>query len=105
MVRNIRDATELAWLANASRGNTTPGTVISELRWLARQDERQRLEDITVPTLVIGATHDTMDPKYMEWMSRQFPKGNFLLCPNGSHMCMWDDQENYFKILIPFLTA
>lgn len=61
------------------------------------------LPKITVPTLVIGATNDTMDPKYMEWMSTQVKNGQFLLCPNGSHMSMWDDQENYFKGLISFL--
>jgi proline iminopeptidase len=63
------------------------------------------LKNITVPTLVIGATHDTMDPKYMEWMSKEMPKGQFHLCPNGGHMCMWDDQDNYFKGLINFLKA
>jgi proline iminopeptidase len=70
---------------------------------LENWDVSKQLPEIKVPTLVIGATHDTMDPKYMEWMSTQLPKGRFHLCPNGSHMCMWDDQENYFKGLIPFL--
>ena len=43
---------------------------------------------IAVPTLVIGAEHDSMDPKHMEWMSQQLPKGEYLHCPNGSHMDM-----------------
>jgi proline iminopeptidase len=41
---------------------------------------------MTVPTLVIGAKHDTMDPKHMEWMSKEVQNGHFLLCPNGSHL-------------------
>lgn len=61
------------------------------------------LGKIKVPTLTIGATHDTMDPEFMKWMSTQLPKGSFLLCPNGSHMAMWDDQEVYFKGLIRFI--
>lgn len=61
------------------------------------------LAKIKVPTLTIGATHDTMDPEHMKWMSTQFPKGSFLLCPNGSHMAMWDDQQVYFKGLIRFI--
>lgn len=70
---------------------------------LEKWDCSKKLSTIAVPTLVIGATHDTMDPKYMEWMSKQLPKGSFLLCPNGSHMAMWDDQAVYMKGVIDFL--
>jgi proline iminopeptidase len=56
-----------------------------------------------VPTLVIGATHDTMDPAYMEKMSGLIPNGRFHLCPNGSHMAMYDDQEAYFRGLVDFI--
>ncbi len=66
-------------------------------------DRSKDLPKITVPTLTIGATHDTMDPEHMKWMSTQLPKGKFLLCPNGSHMAMWDDQEVYFNGVISFL--
>jgi proline iminopeptidase len=61
------------------------------------------LPKITVPTLVIGATHDTMDPEHMKWMATQMPNGRSLICPNGSHCSMWDDQEHYFPGLISFL--
>jgi proline iminopeptidase len=66
-------------------------------------DIKDRLPEIAVPTLTIGATHDTMDPKHMEWMAAQVKKGTFLLCPNGSHMSMWDDQEHYFPGVIQFI--
>lgn len=72
---------------------------------LVNWDRSKDLPNIKIPTLVIGATHDTMDPKYMEWMAGQIPNGSFLLCPNGSHMCMWDDQQAYFTGLIKFLKA
>jgi len=58
-----------------------------------------------VPTLVIGAKHDTMDPEHMEWMSTQVRNGSYLLCPNGSHMCMYDDQETYMSGLTKFIKA
>jgi proline iminopeptidase len=70
---------------------------------LTNWDVSGQLKDIKLPTLVIGATYDSMDPKYMEWMSQQIPGAQFLLCPNGSHMCMWDDQEIYFNGLIKFM--
>ncbi len=70
---------------------------------LANWDRSRDLAKIAVPTLVIGAEHDSMDPKHMEWMSKQLPKGEYLHCPNGSHMDMYDDQETYMKGLIAFL--
>jgi proline iminopeptidase len=66
-------------------------------------DRTQDLDRISVPTLVIGATHDTMDPTHMEMIAGRFPKGRFLLCPHGSHMAMYDDQEIYFQGLIAFI--
>jgi proline iminopeptidase len=70
---------------------------------LAQWDRSKDLGSITVPTLVIGATHDTMDPKHMRWMSEQLPKGKYLECPNGSHLALFDDQETYFNGLIQFI--
>ncbi len=70
---------------------------------LERWDRTADLKSITVPTLVIGAGHDTMDPKHMEWMSKEFPKGEYLFCPNGSHMSMYDDQRTYVDGVIRFL--
>lgn len=61
------------------------------------------LPKLAVPTLVVGAGHDTMDPKHMEWMSTQVKNGRFLLCPDGSHMVQYDDQKVFFEGLIKFI--
>lgn len=66
-------------------------------------DRTADLGSIGVPTLVIGAEHDTMDPKHMAWMAEAIPKGRHLHCPNGSHMAMYDDQTVYFRCLIQFI--
>lgn len=66
-------------------------------------DRSADLHRIAVPTLVIGGTYDTMDPERMRAMAERLPKGRFLLCPQGSHMAMYDDQEAYFAGLIGFL--
>jgi proline iminopeptidase len=70
---------------------------------LARWDRVADLPSITVPTLVIGARYDTMDPAHMEMMAGLLPKGSYLHCPNGSHLAMYDDQETYFAGLTAFL--
>ena len=66
-------------------------------------DRSKDLSKIKVPTLTIGGEFDTMDPKYMEWMSKQVQHGSYVYCPQGSHCDMWDDQEHYFPGLIKFL--
>lgn len=70
---------------------------------LANWDRKQALKNIKIPTLVIGAKHDTMDPKHMEEMSKILPHGFYLYCSKGSHMAFYDDQKTYFKGLIGFL--
>ncbi|MGF2413382.1 proline iminopeptidase-family hydrolase [Ferruginibacter sp.] len=70
---------------------------------LTNWDVSKQLPQIKTPTLTIGGTHDTMDPEHMKWMSTQVQHGRFLLCPNGSHMDMYDDQKNYFPGLIKFI--
>jgi proline iminopeptidase len=52
---------------------------------------------------VIGARHDTMDPKHMEWMAGTVSERQLSLCPEGSHMAFYDDQATYFDGLIKFL--
>jgi proline iminopeptidase len=66
-------------------------------------DRTAALADIRVPTLVIGARHDTMDPAHMEWMASALPNGRYLYCPNGSHLALYDDQVTYFEGLIRFI--
>ena len=66
-------------------------------------DRTADLARITVPTLVIGAEHDTMDPAFMRSMAGLLPNGTYLHCANGSHMTMYDDQVDYFEGLIDFI--
>lgn len=70
---------------------------------LANWDRKADLPKITVPTLTVGAKHDTMDPEHMKWMSTQVQKGSYLYCPNGSHLSMWDDQQVFMNGVIRFI--
>jgi proline iminopeptidase len=72
---------------------------------LAHWDRSADLSQITVPALVIGARHDTMDPAHLQMMADRLPRGSYLDCPNGSHLAMYDDQQTYFAGLIDFLTG
>ena len=70
---------------------------------LEKWERKGDLKNIAVPTLVVGAKYDTMDPEHMKAMSKQVQNGSYLYCPNGSHMAMWDDQQTYMSGLVKFL--
>lgn len=62
-----------------------------------------RLPNIKVPTLVLGGMYDEMNPEDMKKEGQLIPNSRTYLCPNGSHLSMYDDQQNYFTNLIAFL--
>ena len=70
---------------------------------LVNWDRSADLGKISVPTLMIGAKYDTMDPKYMEMMAGKVQKGRYLYCLNGSHMAIYDDQAIYMDGVTRFL--
>jgi proline iminopeptidase len=75
---------------------------------LADWDRTADLSQIEVPTLIIGARHDTMDPNtmdpiHMEWMGGAVWRGRYLYCPEGSHLALYEDQATYFGGLIEFI--
>ena len=68
-------------------------------------DIKGELSTISTPTLIIGGTYDTIDPKHMEWIASEVQNGHYLHCPNGSHLAMYDDADTYFKGLIEFIKS
>jgi len=70
---------------------------------LANWDIKNRLPEIKVPTLTIGAKYDFMDPDHMNWMSEQVQNGRYLYCSEGSHLAMWDDQKDFYPGIIKFI--
>jgi len=70
---------------------------------LEHWDRTHELGRISVPTLVIGARYDSMDPKHMEWLAKAVQHGRYLYCPNGSHLALYDDQQVYFAGLVGFI--
>ena len=70
---------------------------------LEKWDRVPDLPQLTIPVLSIGGTYDTMDPEHMKKIATLVKNGTFLLCPNGSHMSMYDDQQVYMEGLIKFI--
>ncbi len=72
---------------------------------LKNWDIKGKLSNISTHTLTIGGTYDTMDPKHMEWIASEVQNGQYLHCPNGSHLAMYDDADTYFKGLVEFIKS
>lgn len=62
-----------------------------------------RLNEIETPTLMVGATHDTMDPAAMKRQSELVQNGQSLTCESGSHLCMWDDRSTFMNGVSAFI--
>ncbi len=41
----------------------------------------------------------------MKWIATQVQNGTELICPNGSHMSLYDDQQVYTQGLIKFIKS
>ncbi len=72
---------------------------------LKNWDRWDSLHEIRVKTLTMGAVHDEMDPADMVKMAKLMPNATSAICPNGSHLDMWDDQAVYFRHLLEFLRS
>ncbi|MFD1467899.1 proline iminopeptidase-family hydrolase [Hymenobacter caeli] len=72
---------------------------------LTHWDRVPDLPKLVVPFLSIGGKYDTMDPAHMRMIATKVQKGASLICPQGSHMSMYDDQETYMKGLLTFLKS
>jgi len=70
---------------------------------LVSWDRTEELGKIRVPTLVIGARYDTMDPEYLRMMASKVQNGRYLYCPQGSHFAIYDDQNVYMDGLVRFI--
>jgi proline iminopeptidase len=66
-------------------------------------DRSGDLARIDLPTLVMGAEHDTMDPGHLRWMAEQLPQGSYHHSPRGSHLALVDDHDVYVAGLLAWL--
>jgi proline iminopeptidase len=66
-------------------------------------DRWASLPKISVPTLVMGARYDEMDPASERREAAAIPGAELFMSETGSHLSMWDDQRAYFGALLTFL--
>jgi proline iminopeptidase len=67
-------------------------------------DRWNDLARIKAPTLLLGGRYDEINPQDMREMAKRMPDAQVVICENGSHLSMYDDQQSYFSALLPFLS-
>ena len=93
-------------MANQKIYNQMQGKSEFEVTGNLKNWERwDRLHEIGVRTLTMGARYDEMDPDDIVKMAKMMPNATSAICPNGSHLALWDDQAVYFRHLLAFLSS
>lgn len=68
-------------------------------------DRWNDLQFIRVPTFLVVGRYDTMSVQDVQKMGKLIPNSHVVVCRNGSHLCMYDDQQAYFRELLGFIEA
>ena len=66
-------------------------------------DRWNELPQITVPTLLSVGRFDTMRVADIEKMGALIPSARVVICEQGSHCSLYDDQQTYFRDLLAFI--
>jgi proline iminopeptidase len=77
--------------------------IMNELR---RYDVRSRLNEISVPTLMIGGRHDVhVSPSWSEMMAKQIPHSQLIMMEQSGHFPWLDEPKNFFDAVRKFLLS
>ncbi|MCS7178386.1 MAG: alpha/beta hydrolase [Anaerolineae bacterium] len=106
--------TEWAWGPSAdpaliARGRQMMARVNIRVLWgdfaaCDRFDLRERVGDITAPTLVITGSEDRMTPpKFGQWLAEQIPGARFVLVEGAGHMVMLERPEEVASVVREWL--
>lgn len=61
------------------------------------------LPRINAPTLLLVGRYDEMPVEDIQRMGSLIPRSKVVICEQGSHLSMYDDQAAYFDALVPFV--
>jgi pimeloyl-ACP methyl ester carboxylesterase len=63
----------------------------------------QRLEKVTVPTLIISGEQDVIKDEHSELIARSLPNARRVVIPEAGHFVMKDAPEQFDRIVVEFL--
>lgn len=108
--------TEWAWgpeadPATVARGRQMMARVNPQVVWgdfaaCDRFDIRERVGEITAPTLVITGSEDRMTlPKFGQWLAERIPGARFVLVEGAGHMVMLEKPDQVASAVHEWLKA
>jgi len=108
--------TEWAWGPEAdptlvARGRQVMARVHPQVVWgdftaCDRFDVRERIGEITAPTLVITGSEDRMTPpKFGQWLAERIPGARFVLVEGAGHMVMLEKPDEVARAVREWLKA
>ena len=101
-----QDAGFREWLARLERLAVSPGTMLAMFRATARNDVRELLSAIRVPTLVIHRTDDALiDVRHSRFAARQIPGARYVELEGGDHLLTVGDSDAILDQIEEFLTG
>lgn len=62
---------------------------------------RERLGEITAPTLVVGGARSHIDQEQLAWMARRIPGGRYV-CVDADHLVHRDNPDAFLAALKAF---
>lgn len=69
-------------------------------------DERERLDQVAVPTLAITGEHDGLTPpRYHEYLAEHIPDGRWETLPDAAHLSMLENPTAFNEALADFWAA
>jgi pimeloyl-ACP methyl ester carboxylesterase len=83
-----------------------PQVVWGDFAACDRFDVRERIGEITVPTLVITGSEDRMTPpKFGQWLAERIPGARFVLVEGAGHMVMLEKPDQVASAVREWLKA
>lgn len=68
-------------------------------------DVKAQLQQITCPTLIVGAEFDMVTPlEQQKFIHQQIPNSNFTVIPNSGHASMYEKPDEFLTLLLGFTT-
>ncbi len=96
--------TDIAAAIRRSLNETAPEGYASCAEAIAGHDERERLGDVTAPTLVITAPEDpSIPPEEGRLIAERVPGARHEELPRGQHLCNVEDPESFNRTLLSHL--
>jgi pimeloyl-ACP methyl ester carboxylesterase len=97
---------QIVQLGRAQMAETSPEVTAGDYAACDAFDVRDRLGQITVPTLVIGGTADQLTPpKYATFLAEKIPGARLALVEGAGHMVMLEQPELVGRHVEQFLST